>query len=419
MRNPKIHPETAAPPLILMLSYTHVYDDPRVLPMSQSLVKLGYRVQIIGIALRRSLPTHQLVSGADIWITPLLTKTNLPAFLRALWRWLRGDMRELEPDAEARWTNKFAAVLFNLWILRLGLRQKPVAIHCHTHSPLPAAWLLAKLHRVPLVYDSCESVPDYFQQIPNTLANRLTARLEALLMPKADVVITVGERLAQRLRERGARQVVIIGNWKNTKDFAASVEQGQLRRERFSIPSDQLVIAFFGSLDSNTYEIPMLLQTLQHTADVSLLISGKGEMSDIVRHQAANSSNIVWLDWISMADLPHYVAMSDVIYCCLKATFSQAYYVAPNKLFEAFAAGKPVIALRGVGEMSAILEQTGAGILIDEAAPSHLQAAFEQLRDPALRAELQRRSFAARELYNWSIAEERLKQLYGSLTGRE
>jgi glycosyltransferase involved in cell wall biosynthesis len=409
------NPSPLPAPLILMLSYTHVYDDPRVLPMSQSLVKLGYRAQIIGIALRTGLPTHQVVSGVDIWITPLLTQGKLSAFLRALWRWLRGDLRELEPDAEARLTNKFAAVLFNLWILRLGLRRKPTAIHCHTHSPLPAAWLLARLHRVPLVFDSCESVPDYFGQVPNTLANRLTAKSEALLMPRADAVITVGERLAERLRGRGARQVVVIGNWKKPDE----IETTPINRTDLGLSSNQLLVAFFGNLASNTYELESLLQAIQCTPDVALLISGRGDLKKSIQHFAATTPNIIWLDWINMTDLPRYTAAADATYCCLKRTFTQSHYVAPNKLFEAFAAGKPVIALHGVGEMSAILEQTGAGILIDEATPANLQAAFEQLRDPAFRAELQQRSLAARELYNWDIAEERLKSLYDSLTGRD
>lgn len=414
MPNPQDSNKTYATPLILMLTYSHVYDDPRVFPMSQSLVKFGYRVQIMGIALRGGLPTHEVVSGADIWITPLLARGSLTSFLRGLWRWLRGDMRELEPDAETRLTNKFAAVLFNLWILRLGLRQKPAAIHCHTHSPLPAAWLLAKLHHVPLVYDSCESVPDYFQQVPNTLANRLTAKSEAILMPRADVVITVGERLAERLRGRGARHVVIIGNWKKSENN----EITPVDFTKLALSPNQLILAFFGNLASNTYELEQLLQAIQSTPDVTLLISGRGDLKETIQYFAVTIPNIIWLDWINMVDLPRYAAAADVIYCCLKKTFAQADFVAPNKLFEAFAAGKPVIALRGVGEMSAILEQTGAGILIDEATPANLQAAFEQLRDPALRAALQRRSLAARELYNWAIAEERLKSLYDSLTGQ-
>jgi glycosyltransferase involved in cell wall biosynthesis len=408
-------PMPKSQPLILMLSYTHVYDDPRVLPMSQSLVKLGYRAQIIGIALRSGLPTHQVVSSVDIWITPLLAKANLPAFLRALWRWLRGNLRESEPNAEARLTNKFAAVLFNLWILRLGLRRKPAAIHCHTHSPPPAAWLLAKPHRAPLVFDSCESVPDHFRQVPNTLANRLTAKSEVLLMPRADAVITVGERLAERLRGRGARQVVVIGNWKRPDE----IETTPINRTDLGLSSNQLLVAFFGNLASNTYELESLLQAIQCTPDVALIISGRGDLKESIQHFAATTPNVIWLDWINMTDLPRYTAAADVTYCCLKRTFTQSHYVAPNKLFEAFAAGKPVIALRGVGEMSAILEQTGAGILIDEATPANLQAAFEQLRDPVFRAELQQRSLAARQLYNWNIAEERLKSLYDSLTGRD
>lgn len=405
-----------SPHLILVLTYTHVYDDPRVFPMSESLVNLGYQVQVIGIALRKHLPTRNTVSGIEILITPLLHKSGMGAFIHALWRCLKGDMRDLDPNIEERLTNKFAAILFNLWILRIGLGQKPSAIHSHTHSPLPAAWLLSCWHRVPLVFDSCESVPDYFKQVPNTFANRITARLEQLIMPKTDAVITVGERLAQRLRDRGAREVVIIGNWKRKEDYIIDKHKIDSINSELKIDQNSVVIAYFGVLDPER-SIHLLLKAVASSPDVTLLISGHGILTNGVIAAAQNYPNIRWLGWLNMKSIPLYTQLANAVYYCLDPKVSiQSYYSTPNKLFEAFAAGKPVIAQRGVGELSAILETTGAGILLDEVTPESLQSAFQQLQNPIFRGELEQKSYAANEQYSWSIAEKRLKILYGKLT---
>ena len=396
---------------ILLLTYSSVVDDPRVLPVALALAPLERPVTVIGLALRSGLADRSRRDDIDIRFVPLFPSDGLGKGLIALWRWFRGNPSPVE-TTQRQTTNKLTALFFTLWALRIGLGLKLAAVHSHGHSPILAGWLLARWHRVPLVYDSCESVPDLFEQFPRTMMNRLTCWLEGALMPRADAITTVGQRLSERLKEHGARQVVLVGNWKDPAEYLVSADAVNTLRQRLQLPPHRLVIAFFGNLDSKTYDLPALIEAVEASREVVLLVSGQGEYRAAVHEAALCCPNIIWLDWIPMADLPVYINLADAIYCCLNMTFTQTYYVVPNKLFEAFAAGKVVIARRGVGEMGMILEQTKAGLLVDQAAASDLQQAFCQLKDASVLHSFQDRARTARLTYNWGEAVLNLQALY-------
>jgi glycosyltransferase involved in cell wall biosynthesis len=151
--------------------------------------------------------------------------------------------------------------------------------------------------------------------------------------------------------------------------------------------------------------------------EVTLLISGEGVLKDKVLEAADQSPNIRWLGWLTIEAIGFYTALADVVYYSINPDQSpQANYSTPNKLFEALAAGKAMIARRGVGEIGEILEQTGAGLLLDEITSESLQEAFRQLENPETLKALQECSKAARNTYHWGEAEKRLLTLYAELT---
>jgi glycosyltransferase involved in cell wall biosynthesis len=91
---------------------------------------------------------------------------------------------------------------------------------------------------------------------------------------------------------------------------------------------------------------------------------------------------------------------------------------APNKLFEAMAAGKPVIVSRGTF-MSEVVEREKCGMSVTYGSAEELLGALQKLRDdPDLRESLGANGLrAAREKYNWSVMKQRLLKLYSDLTG--
>lgn len=396
---------------ILMLVNTHVYDDPRVVAEGLALIKRGYAVTIIGAARLGGVPARDTVGGLDIVLAPMITTYHPLRLTAALWYLLRGAVGTITDNPPSLQTNLISLIFFILWAIRLGWSVPAAVVHSHDLSPLPAAWLLSRLRRTRLVYDSHESAANFY----SGRKGQMMAWLERKLIGKADQVITVGERLAADLRTRGARQVTIIGNWKNLNLFSIDPSRLSDARQRMQLSQYELVVVFIGDLTPTIYQLQPLLDALTQMPHVTLLIGGRGALQDTICDLAEHHPNIQWLGYVNYADVPLYTTLADVAYCCISAEFVQARYVVPNKLFEAFAAGKALIARRGVGEMSEILAKFPAALLLDTVTTESLRDAFAQLRDKELLADLQRQAQAASLEYNWEAAETRLYALYEGL----
>lgn len=405
---------------ILKLVNTPIRDDPRAVNEGMSLVKLGYQVTAIGLARdsQGGQPTQAVIEGMQTTLVPMVTSARPSHLLPALWALLRGHIDDTTQPPVSRTSNLISFIFFNLWLLRVALPLHADFVHCHDVLPLPAAWVLARWHRIPLIYDARESVPDLYPGRKGWVM----AGIEQFVLVRADAVITVGERLADSLKRRGAKQVVIIGNWKRLEDYDVPLERQESERQRLQLQPDDCVISYFGALDP-TREVMPLIDAVAQLPHVILLIGGRGMIEVEVKAAAARNPNIRWLGWFPMGEIPLYTHLSTAVYYCLN--FDQAsqtqlsvgnnYYSTPNKLFEAFAAGKPIIARRGIGEIGAILEQIPAGILLEEVTTESLKTAIQQLTDAAARAKLEAAALQGRSQYNWSVAQQRLKELYEAL----
>jgi glycosyltransferase involved in cell wall biosynthesis len=175
-----------------------------------------------------------------------------------------------------------------------------------------------------------------------------------------------------------------------------------------------LIVVYFGVLNHER-QVDVLVEAIAQAPDIGLLIAGRGDLHDAVVQQAAAYDNIIWLDWIAYEQVPIYTMLGDVVYACLKEVSGNPEYMAPNKLFDAFAAGKAIIATEGIGEMSEILQQYPAGIMLPEVDADSLLTALNSLKNRDTLQQLQANARLGYEEYNWLVAEGRLKELYGQL----
>lgn len=406
-------------PKILMVTYGSVRDVTRILNEGKALVEAGYHITVLGAPREgfQSIPASETLQGMDILLMPLITRIHPVELFGAFWRLLRADIGQttaVMPKGRSSIRTSINIVLFNLWLLRIGWRFKVTIIHCHEIWPLFAAWMLSR-SRSALIYDSWESAPNLY---PGGFRKALVIRLEKWLIRKVDKVITVGERLKRELLSAGAKQVEIVGNWKQLSAFEASPEKVSEVKSRLNLIPDQLVILYIGFLFPHREILP-LLEAVKQSPDVVLLIGGRGDLENEVIDASKTSSNIIWLGWVQQEEVPVYTAIADVIYCCLDPNVSATYYAMPNKIFEAFAGGKVMLARKDVGEFGEVLENTQTGYLINNVQPDTLLEAFERLKKPDLMHQLQQNILKVRDQYDWPIAEKRLLELYADLLGKK
>jgi glycosyltransferase involved in cell wall biosynthesis len=139
-------------------------------------------------------------------------------------------------------------------------------------------------------------------------------------------------------------------------------------------------------------------------------LAGSPRFRDRVRMLAPVSPDAL-LDW---------TASADVMLMAIQPTSINHRYTTPQKLWEAIAAGTPVVASDLPG-MAGIVRDTGSGVLVDATDPADIARGIRAIVDapPDERRAMRERTWqAGQERYNWERETETLLALYRSLLGQ-
>ena len=115
-----------------------------------------------------------------------------------------------------------------------------------------------------------------------------------------------------------------------------------------------------------------------------------------------------------------WTASADILVMAIQPTTLNHRLTTPQKLFEALAAGVPVVASDLPG-MAGVVTATGCGELCDPLSPASIAGAIRSIlgRSPAERDALRARVLAAaHETYNWESQLVVLRELYAQLGPR-
>ncbi|MCA9972378.1 MAG: glycosyltransferase family 4 protein, partial [Anaerolineales bacterium] len=150
-----------------------------------------------------------------------------------------------------------------------GLRVRPDVIHGHMHEGALIGGVLARLLRVPLVFDFQGSLTG--EMVDHQFLNRDGAmyrwayRLEQYICRMPDAFLTSSDRAAALLREEFGvtpARIQPLPDCADTTRFDPqqfSVAAKQALRRRFGIPDERLIVAYLG-LMTDYQGIPHLIQ---------------------------------------------------------------------------------------------------------------------------------------------------------------
>lgn len=376
---------------VLML-LTNAFDpDPRVYQEAKSLVNDGYEVRIVCWDREyKKLPFEEIdgIGVERIYIRSTHRRGTSQLFFLLLF-WVKAFFRII--------TREFDVV------------------HCHDFDTLPLGLLLAKLRKKKVIFDAHESYSDMLGSNVSVILKKGVSFVEKILIRHVDLLITVGEILEKEYQRRGAKKTCVVGNWKSIDDFQISKEMITVEKKRLNIPDDKLIVSFMGFFNRDRKILP-LIEAASANNQVFLILAGTGELQKQIIEKTKDCKNILFLGNFTMADIPLYTSISDVIYYGLDRDNPNSKYSTPNKLFEALVAGRALIT-GNCGEIGRIVKEENCGIAIDEDITStKLNEAFDLLRyDGALHNYKMNALAAAERKYNWGNAEGTLLQGYSQV----
>lgn len=379
----------------LMLLSNCFDPDPRVHNEARSLVEHGYGVEIVAWDRERLRPANEAIDGIEV-------------------------RRVFVASSHGRgWTQMFVMPLVFLRMIRKALSVNFDIVHCHDFDTLPAGLLLGWIRRKPVVYDSHEDYAGMLHgSIPGRL-ERLIRWMETRLARRADLLVTVGETLRREFEKRGCKNTRVVGNWKAITDFRLGEDVAAQVRKDLGVPAGKLMAAYISNLGRERH-VEELLQAVAQRPEVYLVVGGTGSSATAVAEYARKYSNILYLGFVQQSEVPRYTAACDLVYYGYDVNSPNAQYSAPNKLFEALAAGRPLLTAN-FGEIGAIVSGHNCGIILRDYSVQEILRGLDACGDAQRLTEL--KAAAARAgagEYNWQAAERVLLGAYNELVpGRQ
>jgi len=277
-----------------------------------------------------------------------------------------------------------------------------------------AGFLASKLLRRPWLFELRDIWPESIVAVGamrNRLLIRLLEAIELRLYDDAERIVAVTEAFKANLLRRGVPEgkVEVVPNG-IVPDSWAPGDPSVLRSE---LGLDARFVVSYVGTHGMAHNLDTLLdaaELLRDESDVHVVTVGEGAEFDRLRRtrEERGLSNVTMVGQVPHDRAKSYLLASDVLIVLLrKAALFRT--VLPSKVFEAMAAGKPII-LGVEGEAKRVVESAGAGLCIEPENARELADAVVRLKsDDALRQRLGRSGRAAvRELYDRRVLARRM-----------
>ena len=258
-----------------------------------------------------------------------------------------------------------------------------------------AGWLVSRRLRRPFVLEIRDLWPESIVQVGAMRRGaliRLLERLETFLYRTADHVVVVSPAFRSHIEARGvpSERITVLPNGVDPEWFEP-VPRAEVEALRAELGLGGKFVASYLGTVGMAHGVEIMLEAARKCddPDVVFLVVGAGAEWGRLR-EAADSGGLP-----SFRVLPKqprdrirfFYALSDVSIVHLKdrPAFRK---VIPSKMFESMAMRRPIV-LGVRGQAEEILEEAGAGIVVEPENPDELLAAVLRLKaDPALRDRL-------------------------------
>jgi glycosyltransferase involved in cell wall biosynthesis len=291
--------------------------------------------------------------------------------------------------------------------------------HAHDLNTFLPASKAARRHKSQLVYDSHELYTHRNKPVKSSKLYRyLTERFERKHIRRAAKVITVSESIADYLRDKYTieRPIVIM----NAPSKVKVHKDGKSLRKELNVSDDLKLAIYCGGITFNR-GLEKLIESLTVLPDVYLVLMGYGAPAFLEKLQKIADDNGVsdrfsFYGPVQPHEVTSYTASADVGVAPIRNVCLSYYFCAPNKVFEYIIGGIPVVA-SNFPDLTKIVSENEIGFVFDPDDIHSIADSINRIFEDKVRYEkMKANTQLATTKYNWEIEEQKLLDLYKSIT---
>ncbi len=303
-----------------------------------------------------------------------------------------------------------------------GVWLKPDVVHAHDLEALPIGYVVAKLTKAKLVYDSHEL---WSHQAASThfpaFLFKMAMRLETFLARRSDTVITVTDSISRHLsKEMRIPPPTVIRNVPSAPLEISDDTESPLH-ESLGINRGVSIVLYLGMIGRGR-GLEILIDAMQWVHAEAIAVVMGGPWGTPYLHQLRTQASALRLDErvrFAQAVPPNEVCryargatigIAPIEDYCLSYRYSLA-----NKVFEYLHAGLPVAAT-DLPEMANLIHLYDVGELFPDSNSKAVATTLNRmLSSPPTLARYRANAIAAAKELNWSNEEQKLLSVYDRL----
>ena len=281
----------------------------------------------------------------------------------------------------------FSFISFMVSSFWAGLGVRGVDLVWGTSPPIfqgVTAWLLARLKRVPFLFEVRDLWPAFAIAVgvlKNRTLIRLSQWLERFLYHRADRVVVNSPGYIPHVTERGARWVELIPNGADPAMFTPDAD-GQAFSRQYHL--DGKFVVMYAGAHGLSNDLGVVLQAgalLIDRDDIQIVFVGDGKEKPALVDMAEqlNLNNVTFVPSQPKNQMADVLAAADACIAILKPIdlYRTTY---PNKVFDYMAAGRAVILAIG-GVICDVVLTEKAGLAVIPGDPVDLAAVIRRMAD--------------------------------------
>lgn len=344
--------------------------------LGRFLADQGYEVSIFASDYNLAQRRFRKLKFPQLWSSETLDKVNF--------NWLYAT-----PYQRNDWQRYLNMLSFILSLfLRVMVYPKPDLVIGSSPQLLAAfgAWILARIRGAKFYFEVRDLWPQSLIELsgksPNSPLIKALAAIERWLYCHSDRTIVLSSGSVNYVRERGAERVSWLPNGPDLETFEIALSI-QAAKVRYNIDPNRFCLMYAGAHGTanalhTVVEAARILDQ-QHPDRFQILLIGDGPEKAQLQQQAKGVKCLEFRASIPKDDIPKLLRGADGAILTLKDIPLFRYGVSPNKLYDYYAAGKPVIAAVG-GMVNEEVCQYGLGFVANPENPLELAQAMQQLQ---------------------------------------